>query len=155
RPNAVKPSLFSLTLFSMLALMLRAVFDYQTVGWMAQTVAALFIGAALFVTQRAAHMDVRANQVTASVAFLFAFLYGYGAALQINALADSSDMQQTRYVLREKYISKGNVTEYKVRLDKAHTNAPVVESAEVSRYFYEMLKVGDSVCLAFRPGALG
>lgn len=156
RRNDVKPSLVFLALFPMLALMLRAVLDYQTVGWLPQTVAALFIGTALFVAQRVAHADVRANSLTALVTFLVAFLaYGYGAALHINALAESSDMQQIRYLLREKHISKGNVTTYKVKLDKVHMNAPDVDSAEVTSYFYEMLKTGDSVCLAFRPGALG
>lgn len=156
RPIDLKPSVAFLSLFPMLALAFRAALDYETVGWIAQTVAALLIGAALFAGQNAAHAGVRANRITAVVAFLFAFLaYGYGAAIHINALADPSDIQQIRYLLREKYVSKGKVTRYRVRLNKVHRDAPEVGSAKVTPYFYDMLKAGDSVCLAFRPGALG
>jgi hypothetical protein len=156
RPNDAKPSLGPLVILTMAALVLRAMFDYETVGWIPQTIAALCIGTALFLVQRVAHVDVRASRLTAFVTFLFAFLaYGYGAALHVNALADPSDIEQTRYRLREKSVSKGKVTTYRVKLDKVHTEAPDVDSAEVTSYFYEMLKTGDSVCLAFRPGALG
>lgn len=156
RPNDVKPNLVFLALFPMLALTLRATSDYQTVGWMRQTVVALLIGAALFAVQRATHSDVRSNRTTAVLTFLFAILaYGYGAAIHINALADTSDIQQTRYVLREKHVSSGKVVTPKVRLDKAHADTPDVDTAEVTPFFYDMVKPGDSVCLAFRAGALG
>ena len=156
RPNDVKPSAVFLSLFPMLALALRAVLDYETVGWIAQTVVSLLIGTGLFAAQNIAHADVRAKRTTAVVTFLFAFLaYGYGAAIHINALADSSDIQPTRYVLREKYVSTGKVIRHKVRLNKAHVDTPEVGSADVTPYFYDMLKPGDAVCLAFRPGALG
>lgn len=156
RQNEVKPNLVFLTLFPMLALMLRAVLDNETVGWLTQTVAALLIATALFGVQYVAHPDVRANRMAAVVMFLFAFLaYGYGAVIHINALADSSDIQQTRYVLREKYVSTGKVIRHKVRLKKAHLDTPEVDSAEVTPYFFDMLKPGDAVCLAFRSGALG
>jgi hypothetical protein len=86
---------------------------------------------------------------------LFAFLcYGYGAALHINALADSSDIQLTRYLLRKKRISNGKTVRHIAELDKADPGAPEVSSAEVTPYFYGMLKPGDSVCLAIRRGAL-
>ncbi|WP_031498429.1 hypothetical protein [Bryobacter aggregatus] len=156
RPNDVKPSIWLLAAFPMLALVLRAILDYETVGWITQTVAAFLIGAVLFAAQKAAHADLRAHRFTAVISFFFAFLaYGYGAALHINALADSSDIQQTRYLLREKYVSKGKVIRYQVRLNKAHMDAPEVGSAEVTQYFYDMLKPGDAICLAFRSGALG
>ncbi len=156
RPKDVRPNLSFLALFPMLALAFRAVLDFETVGWVTQTVAALLIGGALFAAQEAAHAGVRGNRLTTVVTFLFTFLaYGYGAAIHINALADSSDIQQTRYVLHEKYVSTGKVVRYRVRLTKAHLNTPEVSSAEVTPYFYDMLKPGDAVCLAFRPGALG
>lgn len=118
--------------------------------------AALLIGAAFFSVQSAAYAGLRASRVTAVVTFLISFLaYGYGAALHINALADSADIQQTRYLLRERYVSKDKVIRYKVRLSKVHVNAPEVSSAEVTQYFYAMLKPGDAVCLALRPGVLG
>lgn len=156
RRNDAKPSLAFLVIFPMLALMLRAALDFQTVGWMPQALAALCIGTALFLAQRVAHADVRANRVTAVVTFLFAFLvYGYGAAIHVNVLADRSDLEHTRYRLREKYVSSGDVTTYKVKLDKLDAKAPDVDTAEVTMYFYEKLEIGDSVCLSFRRGALG
>jgi hypothetical protein len=156
RPRDLKPSLFTFVVFPILALALRAVLDYETVGWIGQAVSALVIGSILFAAQIVAHGDIRSNPVTAIATFILAVLgYGYGAAIHINALADRADMQQIRYVLREKHISSGKVTSYRARLSKAHQSAPEVDSAEVTPYFYDMLKTGDAVCLAMRPGALG
>jgi len=152
RASDLKPNLAVLFLLPMAALTLRAVFDYETVGWKSQTTAAFVIAAMLFAAQWVAYEDVRTSR-TGLLIFLFNFLaYGYGAALHINALAETADMEQTRYHLREKYVSNGR---HEVKLAKAHANAPDVSSAQVTRYFYNMLKPGDSVCLAMRPGALG
>lgn len=156
RPNDIKPNLAILVLLPMLTLALRAVLDYQTVGWAVQSAVALAIGTALFIAQYVCYPDLRAKSSAAVIAFLFSFAaYGYGAAQHINALADSSDIRQTRYVVGQKYVSKGRITTYKVKLIRANPSDPEVESAEVTQYFHEMLKPGDPVCLAFRPGALG
>jgi hypothetical protein len=147
-PGDLRHATATLALFPMLELALRAVSDYETVGWVTQTAAVLVIAAVLFAVQDATHADVRANRITAATTFLFAFLaYGYGAAIHINALADS-DIQQTRYVRREKYGSTGKAVRYKVRLNRAHLDAPEAGSAEGTPYFYDRNKPGDAVCLA-------
>lgn len=87
--------------------------------------------------------------------FLLALMYGYGASIQINALADPSDIHQHRYLAQSKHISGGKAATYNVELRKVHAQAPDVISAQVSQFFYERLKPGDAVCLAIRPGALG
>lgn len=154
--NNLKPNLAVFWLAPMIALSLRAILDYQTLGWVTQTVAAVFIGSSLFSAQLAAYPDLRANRPRAALTLAFALLaYGYGATIEINALADTSDIQQTRYLLRAKSISSGKVTTHNADLEKVDPLSPTVESARVTEYFYKMLKPGDSVCLAFRPGALG
>lgn len=155
RPNDVKPSVIALYLFPMLALTLRAVWDYETIGWIAPTIATVLIGSSLFAGQYAALRGVRTSRITLALLLVFAVVfYGFGAARHINALADSSDVQQMRYAVRDKYISRGKVMRYEVRLRAPNPNAPQVRSAQVTPDFYDTLKPGDSVCLAIHRGAL-
>jgi hypothetical protein len=152
--GSAKPNIAILSILTMVAVPLRAVLDYQTIGWVTQTIATLFIGFALFAALRAAYADLRTNRTNRVVTFAFALFYSLGAALHVNALADFSKVERNQYVVREKTISRGKYTTYRIALGKADENAPNVDSAEVTRGFYDSIQADDTVCLDFRPGAL-
>jgi hypothetical protein len=137
-----------------LALTVHAVSTINTVGWQGPLLLACGGGVAL--TAVAARIDpwFRQQRLGFLLVGVFACVYGYGAGLEINALADRSVAQVHRVKVLEKFVTENS----KVK-SWYLTLAPwglVSERVDVSvaEAQYQRTKPGDSVCVQLKSGAL-
>lgn len=135
-----------------LALAMRAFLDLHVLDWKPLLGGAAAAGAALAVAMAAVERP-RKLWAVALVAPLFS-VYPWGALTLANALLDRGAPEVFQVAVRAKRVSSGKHTSWNLELDPW---GPVAEreSVDVGRHLYGDVSVGDSVCVALRPGAFG
>jgi len=137
-----------------LALTVHAVSAVNTVGWQGPLLLAGAGGLAL--TALAGRIDpwLRQQRWAVLLVGVFACVYGYGAALEVNSLADRSAAQVYRVKVLAQFVSESSkVKSWYLTLAPW---GPVAASEDVSvpETLYERTRPGDTVCVQLRPGAL-
>jgi len=136
-----------------LVLTLAAMVSISTVDWYAPL--ALSLLGALILTGVATLVDpwLRKHRATAILLILFCCGYGYGAGLEINALLDHSIPTSYPVTVLSKWVSHGKSTTHYVGIP-AWGPRLTGEDVMISGSFFGNVRVGDTVCILLRPGAL-
>ena len=136
-----------------LLLTLAASVSISTVDWYAPL--ALSLLGALILTGVATVVDpwLRKHRVTAILMILLCCGYGYGAGLEINALLDHSTPTSYPVTVLSKRESHGKSTTYYVGIP-AWGPRLTGEEVMISGSSYGKMRVGDTVCISLRHGAL-
>jgi hypothetical protein len=134
-------------------LTLRAVSEVETLDWKGP--AMLACAAGLLVTGAAARVDpwFRKQRWVVLLSSLMTCLYGYGAGLELNALADRSAPLVYPVVVAAKHVSEDSkTTTWYLTLNPW---GPMTESRDVSvsAAQYRLTEPGDTACVMLRPGA--
>lgn len=80
--------------------------------------------------------------------------YGWGLAVHVNVLLDSSEPERARVEVVDRWISSGRGGGPDLRLAGSEVTEPDT-TVRVSRALYDAVEVGGSVCVARHEGALG
>ncbi len=134
-------------------LMLRAVSEVETLDWKGPAILAAALG--LLLTGAATLVDpwFRRQRWVVLVSGLITCVYGYGAGLELNTLADTSAPRVYPVLVTAKHVDE----ESKVKTWYLTLNpwGPVIESKDVSVSVarYRLTGPGDTVCVMLRPGA--
>jgi hypothetical protein len=136
-------------------LTLRALSEVETLDWKGPAMLACALG--LLLTSAAARVDpwFQKQRLTVLVSGLMTCLYGYGAGLELNALADRSAPRVYPVVVASKHLSEDSKrTTWYLTLNPW---GPVTENKDVSvsAARYRLTGPGDTVCVLLRPGAFG
>ncbi len=131
----------------------RAVSELETLDWKGPAMLASAIG--LLLTGAAARVDpwFQKQRWALLVSGLMTCLYGYGAGMELNALADRSAPRVYPVVVAAKHVSEDSKsTTWYLTLNPW---GPMTESKDVSvsAARYRLTEPGDSVCVMLRPGA--
>lgn len=151
--NDPRPSLIVSVMGPGIVLALRAILDVHVLDWK-PLLAATGVGGLVLLAAIAAGDRRRRLWILALVAPLLSF-YPWGALSLGNALLDRGSPGVFRVAVRAKHVSSGSKhTSWDLRLDRW---GPVTEpeDVDVGRGLYEAVSVGDEVCVALHPGALG
>lgn len=148
------PDLTMALITSGFILMLRALSTLETLDWRGPVVLACAGGLAL--GGAAARVDpwFRKRHWEVLLAGLLTCSYGYGAGLELNALADQSVPRVFRTEVLEKHVNEDrNWTTWYLTLKPW---GPVAEADEVSvsKALYQLMRPGDTVYVLLRSGAL-
>jgi len=137
-----------------LVLLVRVIAAYHPVLARTPLMLALYGGAALTLLAARADPWFRQQRVSLACVALFACAYGYGAGMQVNALADLSSPRLYSTSVLDKHVSRGrrSTTWY---LSLAPWG-PVHEVRDVSVPVreWQLAQRGDELCIALRSGAL-
>jgi hypothetical protein len=154
--NDAHPNVAIAILFPTLALflLLRSVFDYEMLHALILVWYAIGIGFILWLSVCAVDLSIRTKGGTVVALLAFSLVYGYGAAVQANALLDRSPEASYSAQVKDKRVVSGKTTTY--QLDLAPWG-PVTDAnrMRVGRTTYEYIQPGDVVHLVVRKGALG
>lgn len=136
-----------------LVLAMRSISDLRVIDWERLLFAAAVLGAGLVVAVAAGDRKARKPWVLLLLAPLV-FAYPWGGLSLANALLDRGVPQMFRVPVRGKHVTTGKHTSWDVELDPW---GPVTERkrVDVGRGLYRSVEIGDRVCVALRPGALG
>lgn len=148
------PDLTMALITSGFILMLRALSTLETLDWRGPVMLACAGGLAL--GGAAARVDpwFRKRRWEVLLAGLLTCSYGYGAGLELNALADQSVPRVFRTEVLEKHVNEDrHWTTWYLTLKPW---GPVAEADEVSvsKALYQLMRPGDTVCVLLRSGAL-
>lgn len=152
--NDAHPSVASALLFPELALMLRAVLDFDV--FQSATAVALYIAVGGVLALAIFFVDpVSRRRKSTAVAFCaLALAYGYGASIQFNVLLDRSPGANFAAVVQGKYVDHGKQTYYVLELGPWGPNTKP-NNLDVRKATYESIRRGDVAELTVRKGALG
>jgi hypothetical protein len=150
--NDPRPSLGVTVMCPGLVLALRAILDVQVLDWTRLLVGAA-VGGLTLVVAIAVGERTRKFWVLALIAPIISG-YPWGALCLANALLDRGLPEVFEVAVRGKHVSGGKQTSWELELDPW---GPVLEpkDASVSEPLYDAVSVGDRVCVALYPGALG
>jgi hypothetical protein len=152
--NSSVPDLSLALIIPGLFLSLRVLQAINPVGWegpLSLTVigSVLLVGAAIW-----GDPWLQQHRVTSVLVALLCCGYGYGAGMQVNALLDKSMPQPFQVKVLGKSVGTGRSANYYLVL--APWGPRVAgQKLSVPRSLYEETKLGDSVCMVLRSGALG
>lgn len=148
-PNVVIPYIFPAT-----ALMLRSVFEYNIIPSSTVVWFSVGIGGLLCLAAFAADATMRSNVISATALAAFSLAYGYGVAIEANALLDRSSGTSYTANVEEKRIVRGKATTYELELGPW---GPIAKrnKLEVAPATFDPIQPGDVVCLTLKRGALG
>jgi hypothetical protein len=135
-----------------LVLFLRGIMDVQLLDWTNIHLAAV-AGGALF-TVAAAQADQKlAKNFTIAIVFLIGLAWGYGSAIAFNAVFDTAAPQrfETRVISAHYTSGKGAHPEFELEPWGPQRERATVP---VSAVLYRTVRVGGTVCVDLRPGAL-
>jgi hypothetical protein len=141
-------------LFPGLILALRAVEDMHPLGWQRSLLYAALVTAVLVFAAYVADTTLRKKRAAVALIFSLSLAYGYGAAMETNAILDRSPSTVFAAKVRRKYVSRGKHTYYHLVTAPWGTHQRE-DNLSVSRDFYQAHEVGDPVCISMRSGALG
>jgi hypothetical protein len=151
--NGPLPDLSLLLIIPGAFLALRVLGSMSTVDWHSALALTLLgglatIGAAFYVDPW-----LRKHLVTTAFLGMLCCGYGYGAGLEVNALLDHSPPTSYRVTVLSKRISRGKSTSYYLGVPAwgPHQSG---EDVMVAGWRYRDTRVGDTVCILLRPGAL-
>jgi hypothetical protein len=134
-------------------LMLRAIQDVQLLSWSSMLKLSALLTIVLVLVIANCDRQLRARRWPI-LGFLFVMsAYAIGGLVEANSLFDKGEPQIFRSKVLEKHIATGKTTTCYLRLAPWGPQ-PRSEEVTVSRSLYGAVSVGDSVCIALRPGAL-
>jgi len=135
-------------------LTLQVLNSMSPVGWRPTFALSMVFGFALAAATMRVDPWLRKHRGSAALLTLFCLVYGYGAGLEVNALLDRSPPMTYPVVVQSKRASHGKGTSYHLGLQAwgpFHTGQDVM----VPAWRYRQTRIGDTVCVALRAGALG
>jgi hypothetical protein len=147
-----RPSVAGL-FFAGFGLLIRSVFDFSVLDWM--VVLPLAAVVSLLLTGAAYRADPKAlaTPFTLFVLWMVGLGYGWGAAVEINALLDHAAPQEFQVAVTSKHVSYGRRhTAYDLILAPWGPNL-AGDSVDVGSRMFSQVAVGDTVCVALHPGA--
>jgi hypothetical protein len=151
--NDAHPNVAVALLLPGIALMLRAVLDFEVI----QSAFAIFlyvaIGSVLSLAAISADPSVRRKSLSVAGICVICMAYGYGATIEIDTLFDQAHGTGYSTIVQEKHISSGKHTTYNLKLG-AWGPQKEPSNLEVSKETYEPIQKGDVVLLTLKPGAL-
>jgi hypothetical protein len=156
--NSGYPSALVGFLAPSMALLVRALFDYEVVSyallWAVAGKAAAGVALLLGIGSRKFLVQQGALTRTVFAVGLLAALYGYSAASVINTVYDEATAEAYTPKVVSKHTSKGKTTTYYLTLE-AWGPMPTGEDVPVSHAYYEQVQPGQSVKVALGSGRLG
>jgi hypothetical protein len=96
---------------------------------------------------------LKGRQGLAVVLLILCCAYGYGAGMAVNAMLDGSTRQIYYVLVTGKHVSTGKSTSYHLNLGQWGPNIQG-QDLMVSSSFYARTRIGDTVCMVLRSGAL-
>jgi hypothetical protein len=148
------PDLTPALIVSGIILMLRALSAFQTLDWRGPLMLACVGGLAL--AGAAARVDpwFRKRRWEVLLLGLITCSYGYGAGLELNALADRSVPRVfPAWVLAKRISHDSKWTTWYLTL-KPWGPVADIDEVSVSEALYQLTRPGDTVCVLLRSGAL-
>jgi hypothetical protein len=132
---------------------MRAILDFEIVGWHRPTIIALLIAITMTALVAVADPITRTKPWTLAALLFCTCMYGYGASLEANSLLDRSASQTFSPSVVSRFTTHGKRTEHYVTVEPwgPYTDR---EKIEVSQDVYDSAEVGHSVCIELRAGAL-
>ncbi|MES2040379.1 MAG: hypothetical protein V4495_21375 [Pseudomonadota bacterium] len=149
----IKPNLAIMIFMPGLALMMRALTDFNLVNY--TPVLQMALACSLTFTALALHLDwpLRSKPLMILVSTAISFAYGYGAAGLLNAQLDHGTAETYQVQVLSKHISHGKHTSYHLQIAPwgpvSHADDVTVES-EV----YNSIASGGMACVALHKGSL-
>jgi hypothetical protein len=153
-PNDAHPSVAVLLLLPGAVLTLRAMLDYSFVGLRASLWCAIGIGSLLWWATRSIDPTVCRKVGTNVALAFFSIMYGFGSALEADALLDRSPEVEHAVHVEGKQVRTGKVTRYVLQVEPWAPNLSTPE-VQVGRATYDHIQHGDVLHLVVRNGALG
>jgi len=148
------PNVAIAIIFPGLVLLVRSVFDYNLIQSTAVAWFSIGIGGLLCLSAFAVDPLVRARVGTIAGLLVFSLTYGYGTAIEANALLDRSPEASYIANVEGKRIVRGKTKTYQLDLGawgpKTKSNTLKVAPAT-----YNAIERGDVVYLTLKQGALG
>lgn len=152
--NDAHPNVAIAVLFPALALLLRSVFDYELMHTLVLGCYAIALGVVFWLCVCAVDQSVRTKAGSAIALLGFSLVYGYGTAVQANALLDRSPEQSYSAEVKDKRILSGKTTTYQLNLGPWGA-FPDSNRIRVGQTTYEYIQRGDVVHMVVRQGAFG
>jgi hypothetical protein len=152
--RSIQPDLSLALILPGLFLSLQVLRVINPVGWQGPLTltlsgSALLVGVAYWVDPW-----LKGHRGTALLLLLVCCGSGYGAGMEVNALLDGSTPEIYRVLVTSKHVSRGRSTSYHLNLAQWGPN-DTEQDITVSSNRYARTKIGDTVCLVLRSGALG
>jgi hypothetical protein len=152
--NGAHPNVAVALLLPACALALRAIHDFDVLQSPLAVGLYVAVGGALALGIFSVDSTVRHRKLAVIALCAVSLVYGYGAAIEANALLDRSSGTSYSAIVQGKHITTGKNRAYKVTLGpwgpKATSN-----DLQVSRATYQPIQPGDVVLLTLKQGALG
>jgi hypothetical protein len=154
RPNDVHPSIALGMILSLAALLMRAVMDFDVVSYWMWVLWGLILTIALSIAAVWADPSLRRQRLSLAAFALLNLMYGFGAALCVNVLADGSEPALQQVLVSRKDVSTYKGTHYRLHLAPWGT-VKSESTVEVGKRFYDSIQPGQPVCVSLYQGALG
>lgn len=158
KKNNAFPSVFAALFLPAMALMLRALMDYNIFEYNRMWILVVPIGigltALMLIGQNEFDWQKRRDVFSAVGLAILAFVYAYGLVISTNCTFDNRSATAFDSQILNKSISRGKTTTYYFELAPWGPQ-PEVTDAEVDRETYEQLEVGDSVEVLLLKGRWG
>ena len=151
--NDAHPNLALMYLFPILALCLRAVFDYEILYSGLLLLWCLAISAALIAVLLMVDPSTRTRKTIITALYAFALIYAYGATVEVNGMQERSPVTYVTTV-QGKHVNHGKRTSYDIRLGPWGPKTSENE-LEVSEATYNSLQPGNHASVKLRTGWLG
>lgn len=157
RKGSAYPSVIYAFIYPSLALMLRAIleydiFDYSNV-WLTTTIITLSFLTLLLIKQKELTFKKKIDYLTVASLSLFLFAYGFGTVIHLNCYYDNSNAEYFTAKVLNKRISSGKTTTRYLELSTWGQQSEVDE-VSVGKDFYNRTEIGDDVKIYFRKGKL-
>ena len=139
--------------FAGLGVLIRAFYDFSVLDWIIVLPVAAVVS--LILTGLAYRADVKSMSTPLALfaVWALALAYGWGSAVEINALLDHAPPQEFQVAVTGKHINHGRRhSSYDLVLAPwgPETNGNTVD---VGASLYGQVAVGDTVCIGLHPGA--
>ena len=146
-------------LFPAIALMLRALIDYNIykyseMTWVIISVVSLVIFLSIVADSEEFNFKSGSNAARLFFPLLISFAYGYGSIVSVNCTFDNSEALVYTSTIVDKYVSTGKHTTYYLKL-AAWGDQLEDESVSVTREEYDNHTISDVVNVYYKKGLLG
>lgn len=154
RPNHVHPSIALGMILPLAALLVRSVMDFDVASIWMWILWALILTTTLSIAAAWADPSLRQKRLSLAAFALVNLMYGFGASLCVNVLADGSKPALQQVLVSRKAVSTYRGTHYKLHLAPWGTLKSEA-TVEVGKRFYDSIQPGQPVCVSLYQGALG
>ncbi len=135
------------------SLALRAIMDFNILAWNTILVPVISITVVFYLAIFLVATDIRKKVITVVSIMLFCGVYGFGTAIILNGIMDSSSPKNFEAEIRDKHISSGKSMSYYLKLSPWGPQKNV-EDVRVSKNRYDQYKINDKVLIQLSKGAL-